>query len=242
MVRKLSTLPFYVTAATLICFACFLFSYETTALKAPQILVYTADFVSRFADMLLPMTAAAVLLPQLCTYRTQGILWRSSLLAIPQVPGAVLSQYLVLLNNGLDSGEAIGIGLLFAALEWLIRTAVYAILLLLAQHVLRRTEARERKPIQELLPGRPFECLHPTLLTIGLCGLPQLLISLVAEVVEIVTFLSTYFATFSVGEVLYMTVSFLFVPFSFILALYLAVKLCLHGFKAWQTTQQRHLA
>lgn len=235
MTRQKRAFALYVLSASVLCLVAFLFSYEASVLGAPSAVLYIADFFLRLVDMLLPMTAAAVLLPRLCALPPRGILWRSLVLATPSVYAAVLDQYLFLMDSGLDSVDAILLGALFAMLEMLVLFLVYLCLFFVLRYLLRLKEKKTRTPITSELPRTPFDGRNILLIAIAVFGAPQLLLSLVSEIVDIVSFLSTYFTTFSVGEVLYMAFSFLFIPLSYLLCLYLSVYLCLSLIKASQT-------
>ncbi len=231
MLRK-HTMSLYIAAASLFYLAAYLFSYESSVLGAPELLQYAADFVLLLADMLLPMTVAAILLPSLCTLRTRSLLWRVLLLSTPQLLAALLDRYLVFIDGGYNTLESLLLGLAFALTELLIRALIYLLLLLLVRFIFRQREKKSQRPVTSDIPPSPFASMHPFLIGVAVCGAPQALLSLVNEVIGIIVFLRDYFATFSFAEVLLMTVSFLFIPFCFLLCLYLALKLCLYLLKA----------
>ncbi len=220
MTHKNLALWIYTAAASVLCFGVFIFSYEIDLYGIGSWGLYTSDVLSRFADMLLPMAAAAVILPRLLSLTWASILWRTILLTLPRMFSAAPEQYLSLIDSGLSSEESVLLGLLYALAEVLILFAVYMGLFALLRYLLRRRERVTR--------FAEASSDNSVLLAIAVFGAPQLLFSLYIEIREIISFLVTYFTSFSVGEVLYMTGSFIFVPLSYILCLYLSFTLCIY--------------
>ncbi len=220
MTHKNLALWVYTAAASVLCLGVFLFSYEVDISGVGSWGVYTADVLTRLTNMLLPMSAAAVMLAQLLFFRWTSMLWRTALLALPRMFSAAPKQYLSLMDSGFSSLESVLLGLLFALIEVLIVFAVYIGLFALLRCLFRRRERVTRF-------SEDASDNH-VLWSVALFGAPELLLSLYTEIRQIIVFLTNYFSSFSMGEVLYMTGSFVFIPICYILCLYVSVTLCLH--------------
>ena len=230
----------YVGVASTAYLATFLLTYEAELLGAPSAVRYLCELLLLLTDMLVPLCAAALLLPRLTACTKRALAWQTAIVALPILPDRFPDMYLFLLNGGLDSLESCGVGLLFSLGYAFLYGAVYYLLFLVMRTLLRRAEVRGGAPTPAMRPNKPFEG-GPWLTALAVFALPHTLLTWIRAIVDTVAFLSDYFLSFTLGEIVYMAVSLVFPPLAMILSLYVAIRICMR-ITAEQTAPPRRPA
>ena len=190
-------LPIYAGVASAAYLVAFLLTYESEVLGAPSAVRYLCELLAVLTDTLVPLCAAALLLPRLTAYTRLSLLWHTLPVAIPVIIRRFPDMYLLLLDGGLDSLES------------------------------RRAECQKRILTHEMRPSTPFESGCPWSGALLIFALPHTALTWIGGIVDTVTFLCAYFTSFTLGEIAYMAVSLVFPPLALILSLYVAMRLCM---------------
>lgn len=220
-------LPIYAGVASAAYLVAFLLTYESEVLGAPSAVRYLCELLAVLTDTLVPLCAAALLLPRLTAYTRLSLLWHTLPVAIPVIIRRFPDMYLLLLDGGLDSLESCGVGVLFSLGYAILYGAVYYVLFLIMRRILRRAECQKRILTHEMRPSTPFESGCPWSGALLIFALPHTALTWIGGIVDTVTFLCSYFTSFTLGEIAYMAVSLVFPPLALILSLYVAMRLCM---------------
>lgn len=220
-------IPTYVGVASAAYLVAFLLTYETELLGAPSAVRYLSELIFLLTDVLVPLCAAALLLPRLTACTKRSLVLQTAIISLPMLPRHFPDMYLFLLNGGLDSLESCGIGLLFSLGYVFFYGAVYYLLFLVMRTLLRRAEVRGGALTPAMRPTKPFEGGCPWLSALAVFALPHTVLTWIGSIVDTVVFLSDYFASITLGEVAYMAVSLVFPPLAMIFSLYVAMRICM---------------
>lgn len=239
MQKRISSLSFYIVLACLAYLGAFLLTYETQYLGAPEAVQYLAELIARLTETLVPLCGAAYLMPYLTAHGQGWLLSRTALISLPVLVQRLPEQYLFLLNGGLDSLEAVFFGFLFALGYAVLYFGIYLVLLEVMRVLLRSAEKKHATPACELRPQHPMQP-HPWLFALGVFALPEAIVALVREVIGAVEFLSVYFHSFTLTEIVYIMLSVACVPLFTLLSLYVGMRLSMRLTAVKTETPPRH--
>lgn len=202
--------------------------YVPNYVYANNVFFYITYFSSLFIESTLPLASATLLF---ACFSTRGRIpfGASAIIALPRILYFLPYSYLESFYAGNDTPSALLLALFSTVLYTLFFYGEIILTYFVISFIIGKLSSSKRKPDFNLrvalLEKNPFDFSSPTVIAFFAAASVRFVYNLITEIYDTVVFLVNFSATFSIGEIIYMVGSYLFILATLLLSHLIAFKI-----------------